>query len=244
MQAKLSLWWPFRLAGWAALVLMLAALWLVYSVGPDVHLGYSQKIFYFHVGTAWNAFLAFFVTFVYSVLYLIRRNRRFDNMARAAAEVGLLFTTLVLITGSIWGRSAWNTWWSWEPRLTTTLVLWFIYFVYAMLRGSELSWERKALICAVIGIVGFVDVPIVFVSVTWWQSLHPVVLGPEGGGVSPAMVPPMLTSFLAFTALFFYFWGLRSAIEHTQVRLIQLRERIENEATPPATGHLPSAPRS
>ncbi len=194
---------PLLVAGMIG-ALSLALLW-----SPvDVRLGIVQKIFYFHVASAWNAFLAFFVVFVMSILYLWRRNRAFDIVAGVSAEIGLLFTTIVLVTGSIWGRSSWNVWWSWEPRLTTSLILWFMYAAYLMIRSSAVSWEKRARLSSVFGIIAFVDVPIVFMSIRWWRSkLHPVVFGSgagrSGGGVDPRMLLTLLFCVAVFSLLYF-----------------------------------------
>ena len=135
--------------------------------------GDAQRIFYVHVPLAWVAYLAFFVVFVASVAYLRTRRERWDVLALASAEVGLLFTTLVLVTGSLWARPIWGTWWSWDARLTTTLVLWLLYAGYRMVRAYAGDAARGARYAAVLGIVGFLDVPLVHQSVVWWRTLHP-----------------------------------------------------------------------
>src|SRR3712207_6747329 len=141
---------------------MAAALYasLVYAPTERVQ-GDVQRIFYVHLPVAWNAYLAFFVVFVASIVYLGRRGPWWDWLARASAEVGLLFTTLVLITGSLWARPIWGTWWSWDARLTTTLMLWFIYVGYLMLRSYVADEQRAARFSAILGIIGFLDVPII-----------------------------------------------------------------------------------
>ncbi len=122
--------------------------------------------------------MAFFVTFVFSILYLVKRKRIFDTYAYVSAEIGVVFTIIVLTTGPIWAKSSWNTWWVWEPRLITTLILFFIYVAYIMIRQMDGVWDKKARLCAVFGIIGFVDVPIVFFAIRWWQTkLHPIVFG-------------------------------------------------------------------
>ncbi len=187
---------------------MLFVLYLIFLWVPeDKRLGIVQKIFYFHLASAWTAFLAFFIVFVLGIIYLINRNIQIDLLASASAEIGILFTTLVLITGSLWGRSSWNVWWTWEPRLTTTLILWFIYIAYFLIRDSIEEPEKAARISSVYGIIGFIDVPIVFMSIRWWRSrLHPVVFG-EGqgrsrGGMDQDMLITLLFSLAVFTILF------------------------------------------
>ena len=132
-----------------------------------------QKIFYYHVGIAWTMFLAFLITAIGGVVYLARRNPKSDIVAGCSAELGFLYATLVLATGMLWARSAWNTWWNWEPRLTSTLVLWLIYAAYLLFRSSTRG-ERKRRFASVFGIVAFVMVPIVYFSINLWGSLlHP-----------------------------------------------------------------------
>jgi heme exporter protein C len=169
---------------------------------------------YFHVPMAWDAFLAFFVVLVASVAYLISRNPRWDHLGRASAEVGLVFTTLVLITGSIWGYPIWGTWWSWDPKLTATLVLWFMYVAYLMVR-SYAEGERGPLYAAVVGIVAFLDVPFVYLSSYWWRSLHPPpAIGPLAEQQpSATIVWILLLGLLAFTLLYVFLVRVRAEIE-------------------------------
>ncbi len=189
---------------------MLTAIYLIFIWAPvDRRLGIVQKIFYFHVASAWTAFLAYFIVFVLGIIYLINRNFKIDLLASASAEIGILFTTLVLITGSLWGRSSWNVWWTWEPRLTTTLILWFIYIAYFLIRDSIEDPEKAARLSSVYGIIGFIDVPIVFMSIRWWRSrLHPVVFGKglerNRGGLEPEMLFTLLFSISVFTILFMF----------------------------------------
>ncbi len=173
--------WGRLLAGATAAVGLVALGMVVFYAPTERVQGIVQRIFYFHVPMAWVAYLAFLVVLIASVGYLRSRSLRWDAVARASAELGLLFTTLVLITGSLWGKPIWNTWWTWDARLTSTLVLWFIYVAYAMLRAYTPDLERGARFGAVLGIVGFLDVPIVHFSVQWWRGLHPtpVVARPD-----------------------------------------------------------------
>ncbi|MFQ5860676.1 MAG: cytochrome c biogenesis protein, partial [Dehalococcoidia bacterium] len=161
-------------------VLMLVNLYLIFLWAPtDAILGEVQRVFYFHVPIAFVSLMAFFVVFLGSVLYLLRGTRRWDILAHSAAEVGVLFTTLTLITGSIWARPIWGVWWTWDPLLTTTLILWLIYVGYLMLRAYAPTLAQGARFSAVLGIVGFVDVPIVYFAANWWRSVHPErVVGP------------------------------------------------------------------
>src|SRR5919202_2234549 len=169
-----------RVLGWASLVLLaIAAYGLFFLARPDRVQGDAARIVYFHVPMAWVAFLAFFVVFAASVAFLRTRNPRWDRLGRASAEVGVVFTTLVLITGAIWGYPIWGTWWSWDPKLTTTLILCFMYLAYLMVRAYA-EPPRGARFAAIVGIVAFVDVPIVYEASVWWRTLHPSpILGPQ-----------------------------------------------------------------
>ena len=188
--------------------------------------GDVQRIFYFHVPLAWVAYLAFFVVFGASVAYLRTRRERWDALALASAEVGLLFTTLVLVTGSLWARPIWGTWWSWDARLTTTLVLWLLYAGYRMVRAYAGDAARGARYAAVLGIVGFLDVPLVHQSVVWWRTLHPGPTVVQAGGrigMPAPMFQVLLLSLLAFTLLYLYLLRERVGLEGARRRLLRLR---------------------
>jgi len=195
--------------GWATLAITVVALLMAIFYAPtDRVQGIAQRIYYFHVPMAIVAYLSFFVVLVASVMYLWTRDMKWDRRARASVELGVVFTTLVLITGSIWGKPIWNTWWTWDARLTSTLVLWFIYVAYIMLRSYTPDVERGARFGAVLGIIGFIDVPIVHFSVTWWRTLHP---GPVVLQASPAAPPQTTETFLVamLAAVLFYIWLMR-----------------------------------
>ncbi len=190
--------------GLASLVLVPLSMAAIFLYAPTERVqGNVQRIFYFHVPLAWVAYLAFFVVFVASIAYLKTRSTWWDALARSSAEVGLLFTTLVLITGSLWARPIWGTWWSWDARLTTTLVLWFIYVGYLILRSYVAEEQRAARFAAVLGIVGFLDVPIIHQSVVWWRTLHPepVVLASGGPAMPPSMLLALGVALAAFTVV-------------------------------------------
>lgn len=178
--------------------LMLAALYLVFIYVPtEKHTGVVQRIFYFHVPLAWVSFLAFFVVFVGSILYLWKRTVRWDTLAHASAEVGIVFTTLVLITGSVWAKPVWGVWWTWDARLTATLVLWFTYIAYLLVRNYAREPAQGARISAVLGIVGFIDVPIVALAINLWRTQHPTPIIFEEG-----LIPPMLFTLVVCVATF------------------------------------------
>jgi heme exporter protein C len=185
--------------------------------------GHAQRIFYVHVPMAWLAYLAFTVVFVGSIGYLWKRSLRMDRLARSSAELGFLFTTLVLITGSIWGRPIWGAWWSWDARLTTTLILWFIYLGYFMVRSYAGDQERAARYAAVLGIVGMIDIPIIHMSVRWWRTLHPepVVLDTSGPNLPGSMLATLLVCFLGFTLLYVYLLVQKTRLEFVRDRLAE-----------------------
>jgi len=182
--------------------LMIAALYMVFMYVPtEKHSGIVQRIFYFHVPLAWVSFLAFFVTFVFSILYLRKRAMKWDTIAHASAEVGLVFVTLVLITGPIWAKPVWGIWWTWDARLTTSLVLWLIYVAYLLVRSHAIEPARGARHSAVMGIFGFIGVPIVFLTVNLWRTQHPTTIIFEGG-LTPPMLMTLLVCIAAFTILY------------------------------------------
>ena len=177
--------------------------------------GDAQRIFYVHVPMAWLAYLAMGVVLVGSVGYMWKRSARMDRLARSSAELGFLFTTLVLITGSLWGRPIWNAWWQWEARLTTTLVLWFIFIGYFMVRAYSGDAERGARYAAVLGIIGAIDVPIIHQSVKWWWTLHPepIVLDTAGPNLPDSMLVTLLVCLVGFTLLYAFLMVLKMQIE-------------------------------
>lgn len=220
---------------WGTVVTVLTAIYFVFMYASvEKTMGVVQKIFYFHVASAWCAFLAFFVTFIYSILYLVKRKRDYDMNAYVSAEIGVVFTTIVLTTGPIWAKSSWNTWWAWEPRLTTTLILWFIYLAYIMIRQMDGVWDKKARLSAVFGIIGFADVPIVFFAIRWWQTkFHPIVFGngvaQTGGGIEGNMLVALLVSLTAFTFLYFYLLQQGVSFEKMKLKVEQYKQQLREE---------------
>lgn len=176
----------------AAVVLMLVSAALIFLYAPtDALEGQVQRIFYLHVSSAISAFASFLVVAVGGALYLWRESVVADRVARAAALVGVVFTTVTLVMGMMWAKPIWGTFWTWEPRLTSTLVLWIVYAGYLLVRRLASPGRQAARFAAVVGIFGFVDVPIVYFSVTWWRSIHP---GPVV--INNALPPSMLLTFL------------------------------------------------
>lgn len=184
-------------------LLMITALYMVFIYVPaDKETGVIQRIFYFHVPLAWVAFLALFFTFLGSILYLWKRADNWHFLASSSAKLGLLLLTLMLITGSIWAKAVWGVWWVWEPRLTTSLVLWLIYLAYFIVPAYVTTEEQRRRFAAIIGIIGFLDVPIVAVAISLWRTQHPGAIIFKGGLVS-SMLLTLLVCIIAFTALHF-----------------------------------------
>ena len=184
--------------------------WLALGVAPpDAVQGDSQRLMYLHVPAAWLAYLAYGVTSLCSLLYLIPRTRspRWDSLAGASAEIGVVFTALTLAVGSIWARPIWGVWWTWDPRLVTTAVLLFLYLGYLALRRAPASPTARARRSAVVALIAFVDVPVVHLSVIWWRTLHqqPTVLNPElQPQIHGTMALTLLWAVVAFTVLYAY----------------------------------------
>ena len=220
--------WPAVGMAILGLALMLVLHWQVFFwVNTEATMGVVQRIFYIHVPAAWvGIYLAFGIVALCSGLYLWLEDERFDMAAVAAAEGGMVFTTIVLLTGPLWGKIAWGTYWTWDPRLTSTLLLWFIYLGYFIVRGSTENPDRGRRFAAVVGIVGALDLPLIHLSVTWFRSLHPqpVVLKPERPTLDPDMLMTLMTGLLAFTVLFLGLIVFRYGLERSRWNL-ELRTR-------------------
>ena len=215
------------LAGLSGLA-MLAAIYMALVYAPTERtMGALQRIFYFHVPVAMVAFVAFGVAFVASIGCLVSAEQRWDGLAHSAAEIGEVFASLVLLTGMLWARAAWNTWWTWDPRLTTTLVLWLIYAGYLMLRSSVEDEMRRARYAAVLGIIGFLDVPVVFMAIRWWRTIHPVVFEASGVNLEPAMLTAFVVAMVAFLLLLAALLVARVGLESLAEEVEFLRRRVQ-----------------
>lgn len=190
---------------------------------PDAYQGQVQRIMYVHVPAAWVAFLAFFVVFISSILFLWRGKEIFDQVAYASAEVGVVFTSLAILAGSIWGKPTWGVWWTWDARLTTTAILLLIYIGYLMLRSFVEDRARGARYAAVLGIIGFLDIPIIHKSVEWWRTLHQPssVMRPEGSAIAPPMLVTLFVSMAAFTLLYLYLLSQRLHLERLDAEILE-----------------------
>ena len=204
------------------LVWLIVALCLIFLYAPqEATMGEVQRIFYIHVSSAWTAFLAFFFIFLGSVAYLWKRRDAADDFAQGAAELGFVFCTCVLVTGPLWAKPVWGIWWTWDARLTLTFVLWLLFVAYLMLRSYVINPGRSAVLGAVVGIIGFVDVPVDYMAIRWWRTQHPqpVIAGGEGSGLDPRMWVALLVTWGAFLCLFTY-------LLRQYMRLAALRRQV------------------
>jgi len=209
------------------IISFIAALYMVFFYVPtEQSMGVVQRIFYFHVPVAWIALLSYLVIFVSSIMYFWKRDRKWDTVAISAAEIGFIFTTAFLVTGSIWAKPAWGVWWTWSPRLTSALVLWFIYIAYLTIRSYTQGEDRKARFSAAVAIIGFIDIPIVILSISLWRTQHPSALIFEGG-LTPSMLLTLQICILAFTLLYIIMLIQSVQINRSILRVKELQRQIE-----------------
>ena len=216
-----------RLLPAATIASMLAAVYLIFVAVPsDAFQGPVQRIFYVHMAMWLNTFTAFAIVGVASLLYLWGRVPRWDRLGRGAAELGLLFCSLGLATGSIWGKPIWNTWWTWDPRLTLTLILWMIYAAYLLLRTLVNDPQQGATFAAILGVSGVIDLYLINRAVYWWRSIHPAVIVTREGSTGlqdPLMRVTLLVCMVAFFLLFLWLLRLRLRTARLQDALDDLR---------------------
>lgn len=215
-----------------AIVLLLlgaAAYGALYVAPTERTMGTIQRIFYLHVSSAWTGLTAFFICFVANLLYVWRRQPQWDWLGVSAAEAGLAFTTVVLVTGPIWAHPVWGMWWTWDARLTSTFVLWLLYVAYLLLRTLVEEPDRRALVSALFGIFAFIDVPLVFGSIRWWRTQHPqpVVMGGTGSGLDPTMWRVTLFFWLALLGLMVLLMRERYQLEAMRGDLEVVRREAE-----------------
>lgn len=209
----------------------ISSLYLVFvRTGLEENLGFTQKIFYFHVPCAWVTYLAFVIAGIASIAYLVRRSSNWDRLAHASLEVGTVFTTLVLITGPLWAKPTWGAYWVWDARLTTTLVLWLIEIAYLLLRAFVEEPGKAAKYCAVLGLLGVIDLPIIHYSVVLWRGLHPeaVIMSQRGfgAGLPREFLVALMVSLGTFTLLYVMLLAARCRLEVARDRLSALRQRV------------------
>ncbi len=221
-----------------AVVLVLLGLAAALSAPPDALQGDLQRLMYVHVPSAWLAFLSFAVTCAGSIAWLVRRSPVADRLAASAAEVGVFFTGLAICLGSLWGKPVWGTWWTWDPRLVTTAILFFVYLGYLAVRRGAPDVDARARRSAVYGVVAVIQLPVVYLSVLWWRSLHqpPSVLRAGGPTMDPRMLTALLVNVVAFTAV----WAV---LVHLRMRLAAAEDLVSSAALDqPAAGTAVTAP--
>jgi len=208
-------------------------LWIFRILPIEASQGFPQKIMYLHVPTFIATYLSFFVVFAFSIAYLWKRDLMFDQIAKVSAEIGLIFCALLLVTGAIWGRPTWGTYWVWDARLTTTLLLFLIFTGYFLLRMSVNDREKEARLASVLGIIGCLDIPIIHKSVEWWRTLHQpsTLFKVESGKASPSisseLLDPLIASIIVMLLFYLYLLLLRYQTEKRREELNQLLAEIQ-----------------
>jgi heme exporter protein C len=218
------------LLGIAAIGLVIAAAYASFYIAPEEStMVVVQRIFYFHVGSAWAGMDAFLVCFICNLLYVFKRDQKYDAMAVSAAEVGLALMTVVLITGPIWAKPAWGIYWTWDARLTSTFVLWLLYVSYLLLRSLVEEPDRRALLSSLFGIFAFIDVPLVFGAIRWWRTQHPspVIMGGPGSGLDPTMSKVFFFSVFAMHVLMVFLLIERYGLEKMKYDVDILQREAE-----------------
>ena len=205
-------------------VLLIVSLYLIFIYVPtEKEMGIIQRIFYLMVPVGWLALLSFLVVFIGSILYLVKRENKWDILAHSSAVIGIVFTTLALVTGIIWAKPVWGVWWTWEARLTATLVLWLLYLAYFMVRSFATEESRGATFAAVIGVVGFIDIPIIALATTLWRGMHPgaVIFT---GGLAPSMLLTLMVSLAAFTSLYFLLLIQQVSLKNDEAEVKRIKQ--------------------
>ena len=214
----------------AGAVLMMVTLYLVFMWVPTERtLGVSQRIFYFHVPLAWIGMVSIMVVAVASLMHLVTGKDRWDSLAYATAELGVVFATLIIVTGSIWAKPVWGVWWTWDAKLTTTLILWFIYVGYLMVRSYGPAGGQGKRFASVIALIGAIDAPIIYLSTVWWRTAHPDLnIGPlaESGSLDSRMAIALLVSTVTFTVLYVYLLLERYSLKRAESDLDQLYQEF------------------
>jgi heme exporter protein C len=207
-----------------------ASTYASFFIAPDERtMGLIYRIFYFHAACGWVMFTAFFICFFCNIAYALRREPRWDALGVSAAEVGVAFNTVVLITGPIWAHPVWGIWWTWDARLTSTFVLWLLYIAYLVLRTLIEEPDRRALLSSIFGIFAFLDVPLVYGSIRWWRTQHPqpVIMGAPGSGLAPAMLKVFFFSVFAMHALMLLLLSERYRVEKMRGEVDVFRRELE-----------------
>jgi len=223
-----------QLVNWTLFILSLAliiiTLYLIFiNVPTDANLGISQRIFYIHVPIAWLGMISIVVVAIASALYLWTKNNKWDDLAYSTAEYGMMFATLIIVTGAVWAKPVWGVWWTWDSKLTTTIILWFIYASYLILRAYGPKGIQQARYAAIIALIGAIDAPIIYLATQWWRTAHPsYVVGPleSSGGLDPQMRTAFLVSMITFTVLYVFLLSNRYKIRRSETELDELYQEV------------------
>ncbi len=238
-----------NLLGLATAIMIVAGLYMAFVYAPsEVNMGLVYRIFFFHLGSVTAGFLAILVVLIAGIAYLRTNSRAWDSVAEASAEIGVVFCTIVLITGSIWARPIWGVWWTWDPRLTSFVILWFIYVAYLMLRASARDDPRVARFSAVFGIIGALDVPIVILSARLWRSISPVLFQETQQGftfgLTPEMLQTLIVCIIAFVLLYISLLTQRVRLEGLRDELVAIRRARSAMPEPVEVSHASHTARS
>ncbi|OJX41201.1 MAG: cytochrome C assembly protein [Chloroflexi bacterium 44-23] len=224
-----------KILDWVTILLFLLATAMVFFYAPmERVMGAVQKVFYFHVAAGWVGMLSFFFAAVAGIIYLVKKDEKWDLIGYSAIEIGIVFTLINVVTGAIWARPIWNAWWTWDPRLTTATIMELVYFAYLMLRQGIDDPERRQRFGAVYAIVGFLSVPLTFFSIRIFRTIHPVVIGgndPTAVGafdMTPLMLQTLLFSILVFSVLFIDLMWHRIRLGQYMNRVDELKMRLQD----------------
>jgi heme exporter protein C len=213
-----------------AFLLLAAATYGALIAAPtEATMGLIQRIFYFHVSSAWTGFISFFLVFIGSVSYLLTRSLKWDWLSVSAAEVGVVFFTVVLVTGPIWARPVWGIWWTWDARLTSSFLLWVLYVSYLVLRTLVDEPERRALVAAVFGIFATLDIPLVYFSIWWFRTQHPQPVMGDGGSLDPRMLRVLLLCWCATLGVMTLLIRIRYRLEALRAEVDAIRIEAERQ---------------
>jgi heme exporter protein C len=211
-----------------AAILILISIYLIFIYTPPHEtMGDVQRIFYFHVASAWVSYLAFGVTFATGLLYLKTKDLKWDTIAFVSAEIGVIFCSIAIITGSLWAGAVWRVFWRWEDiKLFITLVLWFVFIAYLALRANAKSRISKARLSAVFGIIGFICIPLSFGANRIWQQYHPTVFVSSEGSLQPSMTYTFVVAMIAFTFLYIYLLLAGMDVEHMREKIEKIKQKV------------------
>ena len=210
--------------------LMALTLYLIFFWVPtEQNLGVSQRIFYFHVPLGWLGMVSIMVVAVASFMHLLTRNEKWDSLAHSTAELGLMSATLIIVTGSIWAKPVWGVWWTWDAKLTTTLILWFIYVGYLMVKAYAPKGSQGRRYASVVALIGAIDAPIIYMATVWWRTAHPDLnIGPlaDSDSLDSKIALTFLISMITFTVLYILMLTERYSLKLTETALDELHQKI------------------